>query len=94
LQSKQSLFPPNFTVLSASRHDQISSSSPELKHGIFSYYLMKGMEGDADANKDGKITLGEMQKYLSEQVSRQAGMVNRQQTPVVMGDADKVLMSR
>ncbi len=32
----------------------------------FSYYLMRGMEGDADANKDGKITLGEMQAYLSE----------------------------
>ncbi len=94
LQSKQLLFPPNFTVFSASRHDQISSSSPELKHGIFSYYLMKGMEGDADANKDGKITFGEMQKYLSEQVPRQAGMVNRQQTPVIVGDADKVLISR
>lgn len=94
LQAKQSLFPSNFTVMSASRHDQISSSSPDLKHGIFSYYLMKGMEGDADANKDGKITFGEMQKYLSEQVSRQAGMVNRQQTPVIVGDADKVLISR
>jgi uncharacterized caspase-like protein len=27
-----------------------------LQHGIFSYYLMRGMEGEADLNKDGKIT--------------------------------------
>ena len=52
------LFPESFTVITASQYDQISSSSPDLKHGIFSYYLMKGMEGHADANKDGKITLG------------------------------------
>ena len=50
-------FPPNFTVISASAPDQISSSSPELRHGIFSYYLMRGMEGEADANKDGQIVL-------------------------------------
>jgi len=39
------LFPESFTVITASQHDQISSSSPDLQHGIFSYYLMKGMEG-------------------------------------------------
>jgi len=61
LKAEKKLFPDNFTVITASQADQISSSSPDLKHGIFSYYLMKGMEGDADSNKDGKITLGEMQ---------------------------------
>jgi hypothetical protein len=40
------------------------------KHGIFSYYLMRVMEGDADANRDGKITAGGMHTYLSEQVVR------------------------
>ncbi len=63
------VFPEGFTVITASRGDQISSSSPELKHGIFSYYLMRGMEGDADANRDGRITAGEMQAYLAENVS-------------------------
>lgn len=88
------LFPENFTVITASRADQISSSSPDLKHGIFSYYLMRGMEGEADANRDGKITIGEMHGYLSEQVTRQAGMMNRQQQPQLMGDATGVLVGR
>ena len=94
LKTENRLFPENFTVITASQNDQISSSNPELQHGIFSYYLMKGMEGDADANRDGKITLGEMQAYLVENVGRQAGMMNRKQEPQLVGDADRVLVGR
>ena len=89
-----SSFPPNFTVISASAPDQISSSSPELKHGIFSYYLMRGMEGEADSNKDGQITVAEMQSYLSEQVPRRAMSMNRTQQPQVVGDQSRVLVER
>jgi hypothetical protein len=92
LKAEKKLFPDNFTVITASQADQISSSSPDLKHGIFSYYLMKGMEGDADMNKDGKITLGEMQAYLVENVGRQAGMMSRKQEPQLIGDANRVLV--
>ncbi len=94
LKTEKQLFPENFTVITASQADQISSSSPDLKHGIFSYYLMRGMEGDADANGDGKITAGEMQAYLAETVSRQAGMMNRAQQPQLIGDASRVLVGR
>jgi uncharacterized caspase-like protein len=89
-----SSFPSNFTVISASAPDQISSSSPELKHGIFSYYLMRGMEGEADTNKDKQITVAEMQAYLSENVSRRAMGMNRTQQPQVIGDQTRVLVGR
>jgi len=94
LRTENRLFPDAFTVITASQHDQISSSSPDLQHGIFSYYLMRGMEGEADANKDGKITLGEMQVYLSENVGRQAAMMSRKQDPQLIGDANRVLVGR
>ena len=94
LKSDNRMFPDGFTVITASRGDQISSSSPEPKHGIFSYYLMRGMEGDADANRDGKITLGEMQAYLTENVGRQAAMMSRKQEPQLIGDANRVLVGR
>ena len=94
LKSQSATFPSNFTVISASQADQISSSSPELQHGIFSYYLMRGMEGEADLNKDGKIILDEIQKYLSENVGRQARIMNRQQEPQVIGDGSRVLVGR
>lgn len=92
LKADKKLFPDEFTVITASQADQISSSSPDLKHGIFSYYLMRGMEGEADTNRDGKITLGEMQTYLVENVGRQAGMMNRKQEPQLVGDANRVLI--
>ncbi len=94
LRTGNRLFPDGFTVISASQADQISSSSPDLKHGIFSYYLMRGMEGEADANKDGRITLGEMQAYLSENVGRQAAMMSRKQEPQLIGDVNRVLVGR
>jgi len=94
LKSQPTTFPSNFTVISASQADQISSSSPELQHGNFSYYLMRGMEGEADLNKDGKITLNETQAYLSENVGRQARIMNRQQEPQVIGDGARVLVGR
>jgi hypothetical protein len=92
LKTDTNVFPSNFTVITASANDQISSSSPELKHGIFSFYLMKGMEGDADANKDGKITAGEMLEYLQDKVSRQAMSMSRKQDTQLVGDANRVLM--
>jgi hypothetical protein len=94
LKSQPTTFPSNFTIISASQADQISSSSPELQHGIFSYYLMRGMEGEADLNKDGKITLDEIQAYLSENVGRQARIMNRQQEPQVIGDGSRLLVGR
>jgi hypothetical protein len=87
-------YPTGFTVMTASSPDQISSSSTELQHGIFSFYLMKGMEGDADFNNDKKITVGEMQKFLLDNVQLQAMSLNRKQIPQVVGDTDRVLVGR
>ena len=35
-------------IFTASNYDQTSGSIEEAKHGMFSYYLMKGLEGNAD----------------------------------------------
>lgn len=94
LKSVANAYPDNFTVISASAPDQLSSSSPDLKHGIFSFYLMKGMEGDADLNSDKKISVGEMQEYLTDMVGRQAMALNRKQFPQLFGDPNRILFSR
>jgi len=85
--------PDNFTIFSASQLDQISSGLKEANHGIFSYYLMKGLEGKADINQDKKITNGELLAYMDENVSQKASELGRQQNPSLAGDPDKVLMS-
>jgi len=85
--------PDNFTIFSASQLDQISSGLKEAKHGIFSYYLMKGLEGKADANKDKNITNGELLAYMDQNVAQKASELGRQQNPSLAGDPDKILMS-
>jgi hypothetical protein len=81
-------------VFSAAGGKEISSSWPEKKHGLFSYYLMKGMRGDADMDNDKNITYGELGDFIKENVSITAGMLDREQTPsLTTQNRNKVLIS-
>ena len=92
ITAKEQSVPEGFTVLSAASSQQISSGLDEVKQGLFSYYLMKGMEGDADANRDRKITAGELYDYLSKNVQKQAIRLGREQTPQLQGNSNQVLV--
>ncbi len=83
--------PDNFTIFSAAKNEQISSGFKEARHGIFSYYLMKGLEGKADANKDKKITNGELHVYMDKHVSQKALELGRKQNPDLAGDHKQIL---
>ena len=85
--------PNNFTIFTASQLKQISSGLDEAKHGIFSYYLMKGLEGNADSNNDKKITNGELLAYMDENVSMKASELGRKQNPSLAGNPNKILIS-
>jgi tetratricopeptide (TPR) repeat protein len=56
--------------LLASRPREVSLEGPEFGggHGVFSYYVIKGLEGAADANHDGVVDADELIKYVSDQV--------------------------
>jgi hypothetical protein len=90
-----SKLPDNFNMFSASQISQASSSTKKetgVKNGIFSYYLMKGLEGSADFNKDKKITNGELHKYLSINVPKIArSLHNRDQEPFFKGNSNLIL---
>ena len=79
--------PNNFTVFSASSGKETAKILEEAEHGLFSYYLMKGLEGEADKNKDQQITNGELIAFINKNVSRQAS-----QTPQLAGDANRILV--
>ena len=89
----KSALPSNVTVLAAASGAQLSSTYEAAQQGLFSYWLMKGLEGDADANKDKKITTGELHEYIARQVGPMAQRRNRQQDPQLMGDSTRVLVS-
>ena len=56
--------------LLASRPKELSEEGPQFGggHGAFSYYVVRGLEGDADDNKDGIVDASELIKYVSAQV--------------------------
>ncbi len=89
---KRQDIPVGFTVFSAASGKQISSGLDGAKHGLFSYYLMKGMEGPADVNKDRKITAGELHAYVRSNVRQQAIRLGREQIPELVGDGRRVLV--
>ena len=76
-------------MLSAAKGNQTSQSLEEVKHGLFSYYMMLGMEGGADTNNDNKITARELHSFVLEKVERQSQF---RQTPELQGDKDRVLV--
>lgn len=83
----------NMAIFSAATGAQIANSYSDYQHGLFSYYLMKGLRGDADANQDRKITQQELNAYLAENVDEQARRMGREQQPQLMsGDPDKVIV--
>ena len=85
--------PSNFNIFSSSKGSQVSATIKEAKHGIFSYYLMKGLEGEADLDKDRQITNNELYVYLQENVSQEAFTQNREQNPILTSqNPDQILM--
>ncbi|MBI4587264.1 MAG: caspase family protein, partial [Candidatus Rokubacteria bacterium] len=51
-------------IITASRPAEVSIELPELGHGIFTYYLVLGLKGAADLNRDGIVTLQELYEYV------------------------------
>jgi uncharacterized caspase-like protein len=89
IRALEQSIPDNFTVMTAAAGDQTAKPLIEAKHGMFSYFLMKGMEGEADANNDNEITAGELHSYVQTNVIQQS---SGSQTPELQGDADRVLV--
>ncbi len=76
-------------VLAASAGDQVSSTYRQKSHGLLTYFFLKGLQGDADRNRDGVIDLGEAFEYVKPQVERIARReFNNDQTPQLLGSPD------
>lgn len=63
-----------------------SGLEPEaLRHGLYTYYLLRGLRGEADANHDGEVSLRELSTFLAESVPASASNdFNKEQYPLVL----------
>lgn len=79
-------------LLTSAGMDQVASWYPEKGHSLFTYFFLKGIQGEADSNKDGRITMGEMKAWLNDQVPYMARRITgNQQQPVLIGKDNEEL---
>lgn len=83
LMADPSVLSLNMAVLSATQGTQISTSSQEKGHGVFTYYFLKAL-------KDGKKTLSEIYEYIGPLVEDEAKVLNVQQSPSISPDVGKL----
>jgi uncharacterized caspase-like protein len=80
---------PGRLFLAASQEAELSYEDLALGHGVFTYYLLRGLGAlngtttpEADADQDGRVTVEELRTYLEREVTR----AKPQQHPLVTGD--------
>ena len=76
-------------ILTASAANEVSAESDEYRHGIFTYFMLQGLRGDADADKDGVITVDEAFGYVSRRVPQATG---QEQHPMKKGQVEGTLI--
>ena len=60
-------------ILSACSANEVSREADEHRHGLFTFYLLEGLNGAADTNSDGIVTINELHSYVSLKVPRASG---------------------
>ena len=83
-------------VFTPASSNQVSSWYPEQRHGLFTYFFLKGLRGEADGNQDRQITSQELENYLTNPHTgvpyHARYLYKRQQTPEMHGQSDFVLV--
>ena len=59
--------PQSLTVFYASNTTQLAYEHPDLQNGLFTYFLLKGLKGEAD-NGDKSLTISELHNYVQKNV--------------------------
>jgi uncharacterized caspase-like protein len=70
-------------IITASDANELSMERDDMKHGVFTYYLLEGLRGKADLDGDGVITVDEIYRYVSTKVPQATG---QDQHPVRKGE--------
>jgi Caspase domain len=79
------------TTFTATSNSDPSLESAQLGGGVFTYFLLEGLRGAADSNKDGRVTLEEAHAYALSKVRAEARKQSLNQTPELSGDSSFAL---
>jgi len=80
-------------VITAGKEGEVAGWYSEKHHGIFTYFFLKGIRGEADVNNDRVLTLGELADYLEENVPYYSRRLHGiEQHPVFTGKREEVIV--
>lgn len=88
----------NSVVITATSGTEYATWNDEQKHGMLTYFLLRGLKGEADKNHDGKITVAELEIYLTDPTggvpyASRNSRAGQEQTPQVFArDKGKVIV--
>ena len=92
VKSVSTTLPENISVITASEDDQVASWYTEKQHGLFTYYLLKGIKGDADKDGDLILTFDELKSYITDTNNgvpyKARELYSRTQVPKFFGTAN------
>lgn len=69
----------------SSAQDEVSLEYGGIRQGIFSHFLVRGLKGEADVNKDKVVSINELFAFVSSKVKAYTA---GKQTPQLFGDFD------
>ncbi len=73
-------------LLLSSKGDEVSLEDQGLRQGIYSHFLIRGLKGEADKNKNDIVTIHELFNFVYNKVTAYTANV---QTPTLTGNYDK-----
>jgi hypothetical protein len=65
--------------ITSSRADEVSNEKAELGNSLFTYFLIKGLRGEADTDGDGVVTIKEVYDYVYEKTKEATSGVQHPQ---------------
>ena len=94
VNAKISDLPKNVLSFTASRKQESSYEDPKLGggDGLFTYFLVKALQGQADRDQDGVVNADELIDYVRTHVHEYAAQDSKFQTPTEAGDFDPELI--
>ena len=78
----------NIAVMMSCQGDETSLELPELRQGLFTYYLIQGLGGKANRDGSKYVTIQELFYYVYHKVQNRAATIGEQQTPELFGTFD------
>jgi uncharacterized caspase-like protein len=82
----------SIAVFAATDAETLAQERPDLKHGVFTYSVLRGLSGAADSVADRKIQEDELSQYVIETVSGLTG--GKQKPEVTLAKPANFVLSR